>query len=443
MSCTLHGEFKKIFEACTDCYNRKNEETSNFGFGWSQFNQSYSPPTAYQSIYNAFQYKTSQALKTSSLTGKYLSSYDGGGYVYELRGRLSYLQGNLTLLKKLNWIDRQTRAIILEFSVYNSNINMIMVSTILIEFIESGSILTMAKFDPLNLFNGISGDGSLSSFGNMSILIVIVFIFYFMCVQIREMLNVGVNEYLSDFWSYIEWSIIMTAWISFIMFILRIILAQEVLTFFKNTQGYGYINLQQVNTCNHILTYSLGLCSTLGSIKFLKMLRFNKNISFLGLTMKNCLSELLSFSLVFFNIWFAFVQVMHLIYNNDVLGYSSLINSMETTFQVMLGKIDASRIQQGDLVILGPIIFCSYNVVVIFFALNIFISIITDSFDKVREEARLHPDKIDFMGYVWKKMTKNVGNKTIKNVNIYQYLEKRDVLELFDKLTDYISRVII
>jgi len=437
----LHGEFKKILNTCTDGYNRKNEETNNFGFGWSQFNQSYAPPTGHRSIYNAFQYKTAQALQTSSLTGKYLSSYDGVGYVYEMRGRLSYLQGNLTLLRKMNWIDRQTRAITLEFSVYNPNINMIMVSTILIEFLESGSILTMAKFDPLNLFKGISG--GLSSFGNMSILIVIVFICYFMIIQIKEMLNVGVKEYSSDFWSYIEWCIIMTAWISFFMFILRIILAQEVLTFFKNTQGYGYINLQQVNACNQTLSYSLGLCSTLGSIKFLKMLRFNKNISFLGLTMKNCLSELLSFSLVFFNIWFAFVQVMYLIYGNDVLGYSSIINSMETTFQVMLGKIDASRIQQGDLVILGPIIFCAYNVVVIFFALNVFISIITDSFDKVREEARLHPDRFDFMGYVWIKMKKNVGKKELKKVKIDQYLEKRDFLKLIDKLTGFISRVII
>ena len=277
--------------------NIKSEETNNFGFGWSQFNQSYVPPTSYQSIYNAFQYQAAETLQTSTMNGKYLS-YEGGGYVYELRGKLSFLQGNLTLLKKMSWIDRQTRAVIVEFSVYNPNINMIMVSKILVEFLESGSILTTATFDPLNLFNGISG--GLTSFENISILIVILFICCFMFVQVKELLNVGLKEYASDFWSYIEWSIIITALISFVMFVLRILLAQEVLTFFKNTQGYGYINLHQVNACNQTLAYSLGLCSTMGSIKFLKMLRFNKNISFLGLTLKNCLGELLSFSFVFF-----------------------------------------------------------------------------------------------------------------------------------------------
>ena len=156
MSCPLYGEFKNIVNTCTSSLDSKSEETNNFGFGWSQFNQSYVPPTSYQSIYNAFQYQTAETLQTSTMNGKYLS-YEGGGYVYELRGKLSYLQGNLTLLKKMNWVDRQTRAVIVEFSVYNPNINMIMVSKILVEFLESGSILTTASFDPLNVFNGKSG----------------------------------------------------------------------------------------------------------------------------------------------------------------------------------------------------------------------------------------------------------------------------------------------
>ena len=50
----------------------------------------------------------------------------------------------------MNWIDRQTRAVFAEFSVYNPNINLVMVSTILVEFLSSGSILTSAKFDLLN-----------------------------------------------------------------------------------------------------------------------------------------------------------------------------------------------------------------------------------------------------------------------------------------------------
>ena len=123
MSCSLYGEFKKIFEMCTTNINSKSEETNNYGFGWSQYNQSYTPPTGYQSIYNAFQYKTAVTLQTTTQSGKYLT-YGGGGFVYELRGKLEYLRGNLSLLREMNWIDGQTRGIVVEFSVYNPNINL-------------------------------------------------------------------------------------------------------------------------------------------------------------------------------------------------------------------------------------------------------------------------------------------------------------------------------
>ena len=261
--------------------NSQSQETNTYGFGWSQFNQSYTAPNGYGPIYDAFQYKDSKTLQGSSVQGRY-GTYDVSGYVYEMRGKLSFLQGNLTLLKQMDWLDRQTRAIIVEFSAYNPNIELIMVATILIEFLPSGTILTMARFDPLNLF----GESSGVSLKTICEFVFLAFIVYFIVTQIIECVKIGMIEYVKDFWSLVEWSIILTAFISFIMFLLRYLAAQEVLRFFQTTGGYGYINLQKANVYNQTLTYSLGLCSSLGTIKFLKMLRFNSHISILGVTLR-------------------------------------------------------------------------------------------------------------------------------------------------------------
>ena len=75
--------------------------------------------------------------------------------MFALRGSLSFLQGNLSQLQQLNWIDKNTRAVFAEFSAYNTNINLVMVASILVEFLESGAILMSAKFQPLNLFGEI------------------------------------------------------------------------------------------------------------------------------------------------------------------------------------------------------------------------------------------------------------------------------------------------
>ena len=150
----------------------------------------------------------------------------------------------MSLLQKMNWIDRQTRAVVVEFSTYNPNINMIMVTTILLEFLEAGSILSTATYDQLNLFNYING---FVSFKSLSLLLIILFLVYFMANEIIHVINRDLKEYLTDFWPFIEWSIIVTAWISLIMSALRLNAANNVLSFFKATQGYAYINLQQVN----------------------------------------------------------------------------------------------------------------------------------------------------------------------------------------------------
>jgi hypothetical protein len=356
--------------------------------------------------------------------------------LYELRGKLDYILGNLTLLKEMQWIDRQTRAVFVEFSSFNPNINLIMISTILVEFLPYGDILTTARFDPLNLFaesNGIS-------FKTVSEIIFMSFIVFYMISQIRCLYKRGILEYLSDFWSYIEWSLISTAWVSFAMTIYRLIVAQQVLDFFKRTSGYGYMKLQSVNECNQILTYSLGLCVAFATIKFLKMLRFNKHISYLGLTLKNCFNELASFSMVFFLVWFAFVQLIYLIFGSYSSGYSTLTKSAETAFIILLGKFSVDEYIELY-PILGSLIFSSYNIVMLFFVLNIFISIITESFYKVRVESKNNPkSELNLWSHAKTKLRNIFGKEISSKKPIYQ-----DRLSVFprriDELTNYVIRV--
>jgi len=354
-----------------------------------------------------------------------------------MRGQLSYLQGNLSLLQEMNWIDRQTRAVFAEFSVYNPNINLVMVSTILVEFLPSGSLLATAQFDPLNLFSDISVN---FSFKVIAEIFFVPFIVYFMVLQIIECVNSGLREYIRDFWFIIEWSIIGTAFISVIMFVLRLSAANQVLNFFKNTGGYGYIKLQHVNNYNQILTYCLGLCASLSSIKSLKMLRFNKNISILGLTLKECFVELISFSFVFFIVWIAFVQAMYILFNNNLSGYISLTKSMSTAFEIMLGKFDVTQYQMANS-ILGPIVFSAYNAVILFFALNIFISIIIESFDKVRMDAKNNPNKFGFLDHIVTKIKKLFRKKE----HLPSHQDYKNHLSVFsnhvDKLIHYLIKV--
>ncbi len=226
--------------------------------------------------------------------------------------------------------------------------------------------------------------------------------------------------------------------------------AQEVLDFFKKTAGYGYMKLQNVNETNQTLTYSLGICTALGTIKFLKMLRFNRHIAFLGMTLKMCLHELVLCSMAFLLIWIAFVQLMYFIYNNDIQGYASPIKSMESAFQTILGKFDAKQFLHGSSTILGPCVFASYNMIMLIFVLNIFVSIITNSFDKIRHDAKDHPEKyhVDIFKYLsqkWREIRFNKDSKrkstVVTHENYVDYLASFHIQT--DRLIGFLAAVSI
>ena len=227
----MYGGFENIHKYCTSDLSILNQDKDTYGFGWSKHDSKYVPTSECQAVYDAFKFRDSSSLQgLLPIKGKY-NTYEGNGYLYEMRGRLSFIQGNLTLLKEMNWIDRQTRAVLVEFSVYNPNINLVMVATILVEFLPIGVIVTSARFDPLNLFILTNTFSTIVSIVMLSA--IVFFVLYFMLIEVRQILKRDVTEYVGQFWCYIEWSIIASVLCAFVCFTIRLNMGQDVLDFFK------------------------------------------------------------------------------------------------------------------------------------------------------------------------------------------------------------------
>jgi len=135
---------------CQTDYSLSNEEKYSFQPAWmiNQTTQKYS-----LTIQQSFQYKSNDVLDTFVYIGEH-GKYSGNGYVYEFRGRLSDLRSNLSELHKLGWIDTKTRAVFIQLSLYNPNVQLFTSVTFLIEFLSTGGISPQARFEPIN-FSGI------------------------------------------------------------------------------------------------------------------------------------------------------------------------------------------------------------------------------------------------------------------------------------------------
>lgn len=439
-SCSVSSQLRSYIDFCDADLTLFNSDTNNYGFGWSAYNSSFVPAHGTEQIYNAFQYQDATTLEGYPYTGEY-NTYPGDGYVYELRGSLSYIQGNISQLQQMSWVDRQTRAVFVEFATYNPNINMLIVATILIEFLPTGTILTLARFDPLNLFNEVNSQAGT----NLKIavyILYIAFITYFMIKEIHELYKEGIRSYGKRFWNYVEWLLIVFSWVALALFFYRLSTAYDVLDFFQKTSGYGYIKLQKINNWNQVLTISLALCCVLGTLRFLKLFRFYKKIYALALTLKHCIGELFGFGIMFSFVWLAFVQLMYLFFYDKIVSYSTPINAFTTSFECLVGKFD-QNLKVSTNWALGPLIFTIYPIIMAFMMINIFITIVCESFKEIRFEINKHGNELEIIAFFKDKFNDYFSDKNERSrVRNEKYVDPTNKLpKNVDRLIDNLSKV--
>ncbi len=146
-SCQVHNE---VISECEYDYSLSNEEKQSYQPGWgNETTVTYS-----SSISEAFEYQSSKDLDKYVLVGDY-GSYGGDGYVYEFAGRLSSVQNNLSQLHQLGWIDIQTRAVIIQLTLYNPNVQLFTSLTFLAEFLSTGGVHPTSRFEPMDLYGNL------------------------------------------------------------------------------------------------------------------------------------------------------------------------------------------------------------------------------------------------------------------------------------------------
>lgn len=74
-------------------------------------------------LFFRYKYQTAEKLENWYTWG-IVSYYPGGGYIVDLSNTTNESHKIIEHLKNTIWIDRGTRAVIIEFTVYNANINM-------------------------------------------------------------------------------------------------------------------------------------------------------------------------------------------------------------------------------------------------------------------------------------------------------------------------------
>jgi len=166
-----------------------------------------------------------------------------------------------------------------------------------------------------------------------------LFIIFFIVKEARNFWK-DRRHYFSYFWSWVDLIIFGLSISATCIFVYRYMEVNKLLEVFEKNGGNGHTNFQMMAYWNEMLMYMLGLIVFWSNIKFIKLLRFNKVMSLLGSTLKYASNSLVSFSITFLLLFFAFNQYFYLTYNTQFITFSTVVQTAEECLQMLVGKFD-------------------------------------------------------------------------------------------------------
>lgn len=424
-SCDVHGMFQAVSNSCIATYSSNKEDRKSYGPKWQPLNVSRAVAL---DTHPAFVYKDADTLNGYIYIGK-ITSYAGGGYVHELRGSLPRLQAEVETLRKNHWIDKQTRAVFYEFTIYVPNTNLFGVATMLLESPGTGGFWPSFRFEPANLLSFMASNSKAFEIACQA-LWVCMLIFYM--VKEARKVHKEKKAYFTFFWNWVEVFIIGASFGSIAAYAFMIIATNQLTAEFAKYKGNRYIKFQFVAYWHENLSYATSFIVFAATIKFIRLLRFNKRMGMLGAVLSYSAKDLRQFFIIFFLIFFAFVQTFYLLFMRTLYRYHSFVHSMEASMQIALGKFEFLELYQAEPII-GPIVFVGFVIFIIFVILNMFLAILNEAFAEVKSDMELQSNEFEMVDFVMRRFMLWTG---IHQTRMGRRIFKEELVEQEYKETD-------
>ncbi|XP_023564672.1 polycystic kidney disease 2-like 1 protein isoform X2 [Octodon degus] len=389
-SCVVHEDFREEILSCYNVYSPDIEEQLPFG-----------PLNG-----TAWTYHSQDELGGSSHWGR-LTSYSGGGYYLDLPGSQQASVEALRDLQKGIWLDRGTRVVFIDFSVYNANINLFCVLRLVVEFPATGGAIPSWQIRTVNLIRYVS---NWDFFIIGCEVVFCIFIFYYGVEEILE-LHLHQLYYLTSIWNILDLLVILLSIVAVGFHIFRTLEVNQLMgKLLEKPNTYADFEFlafwqTQYNNMNAVNLF-------FAWIKIFKYISFNKTMTQLSSTLARCAKDILGFAIMFFIVFFAYAQLGYLLFGTQVENFSTFIKCIFTQFRIILGDFDYNAINNANR-ILGPVYFVTYVFFVFFILLNMFLAIINDTYSEVKEELAGQKDELQLSD-----LLKQGYNKTLLKLHL-------------------------
>ncbi|XP_068681978.1 polycystin-1-like protein 2 isoform X4 [Montipora foliosa] len=425
-----YAEFRETLRPCLPPYGFNNEDKTPYSMPrWQKIpaNETvlFSEFALRKMCPRPWRYHNADKLDTLPFQGV-RGIYGGGGFVADL----GYTKGSalrvITNLQNNSWIDEKTRAVFIEFMIFDSSTRLFSAVTLLLETLPLGGVATSKQINTMSLYGARTAEKR--SFNALCDLIVVLILCFFIINEILKLYKQRCS-YFKSAWTYVDLALILSTTATIVLSIFRRYHTSRLVKrihsnpFETSSFHYAVLWSDLENTLIAILAFLL-------TLKVLKILKFNVHIASLAASMARCKDKIISYSAVFLIAFAAFLQIALLTFGSNTKAYSSVSEVFRTQLAMFIGgETNYQELKNANRVI-APLYFFLYMTVMACILINMFLAILNESYRDVRiypKESETEEQKMlgTFVHYAKIKMERKL--LAVKNAKFFRPKNSYDI----------------
>lgn len=369
-----------------------------------------------------WRYQTAKELDNDPIKAAY-NTYGGGGYVVTMGYEEDTAVGVLSETLGHGWVDRQTRAVILEFAVFNVNTNLISIATYFYEALSTGLAYTSVMVDTLELYSTESG----------ALMFYLICQFLFIAMVIFNLIAMLFRLYrqrlvfFKSVWNMVDLLMVVSSLMAVAFYMIR---SKSVLKTIQAIQAnpYEIIHFHSALYWASWENVSIAVAIFMVTLKLLNLIRFNPYVIFLFSSFRQSVSYQLSFVVSFFIVFNAFVISGMQFFGRTVYVYSSFMQAIISQFEFLLGRAIPLDDLRNENRFIGPAFAFMYMLFMTIVLMNMLVSVLNESYTDAKTHVEESAEELEMARFIGERF-----------MDVFQGRKTRTEFKLFCDDTTFVN----
>ncbi|XP_068143239.1 polycystin-2-like [Drosophila tropicalis] len=370
--------------------------------------------------------------------GDFLSYPELKGYVALLARSKENSMKVIHYLHNHNWLNYNTSAIFMDFTLYNVDANMFSVCTLWAERTPYGLMIPHANIESVKLMESLSELPVTA--------LVVVFLYFVVVIQLAKNLFLRLwyePKQIQQIWVKIDLLIFVMNFLVIIVIFLRESLVDSMLKKVEGSSKLDFIDFRQPSRLNSLCNIMIGLLICTATIRLWKVMQFASIFRLFTNTLYLAFHSMFHTACVIAILVMAFGIALVTINGNNCSRFNRLIKSIVACMCFAFGfssQVNPYELFYGGTVV-GTLVYAILAFVIAVLLINVFVSMLSDYFTtaKSKRDRRLvyrinffeflKVEWADIINYIastyWLKRAYKRGNRTVAQ-NIKRKLDSID-----------------